>query len=106
MTAKNVRPQPRRKSHSGDLALELTGRTRGHVRPLPATGLLVHRDVAQPFARLVAAAARAGIDLAPASAFRDFATQVRIWNEKWRGERPVLDRRGRSLAVAQLSPAR
>jgi hypothetical protein len=103
---KTVGTQSWRDSRSGDLALELTGRTRGHVQPLRATGLLVHREVAQPFARLVAAAARAGIDLAPASAFRDFATQVRIWNEKWRGERPILDRRGRSLTARQLSPAR
>ena len=42
-------------------------------------------------------AARAGIDLLPVSSFRDFERQRRIWNAKYRGERPALDRRGRPL---------
>jgi LAS superfamily LD-carboxypeptidase LdcB len=49
------------------------------------------------------AAAREGIALAPASAYRDFATQCGIWNEKWLGERTLLDRRGRPVEGLKLS---
>jgi LAS superfamily LD-carboxypeptidase LdcB len=31
---------------------------------------------------------------------------VRIWNQKWRGERPLLDRAGRLLHVDDLAPTR
>jgi LAS superfamily LD-carboxypeptidase LdcB len=85
--------------------LELTGRSRRHVAEGVLPGLVLHRDVARAFARLRSAAARAGIDLVPASAFRDFDAQVRIWNQKWRGERPLRARDGRLLDAARLKPA-
>jgi LAS superfamily LD-carboxypeptidase LdcB len=47
-------------------------------------------------------AARAGFDLVPVSSFRDFDRQRAIWNAKFRGERPALDRRGRRVDVAAL----
>ncbi len=65
----------------------------------------LHRDVVRPYLKLRGAAARAGIDLVPASSFRDFETQLRIWNEKWSGRRELLDRAGRRLAAAALEPA-
>lgn len=84
-------------------ALELTGRARSHVVELPEPRCTVHRDVVAPLLALVAAArAEAGIELAPVSAFRDFERQLRIWNEKYRGERPLLDRAGRPLDAGQL----
>jgi LAS superfamily LD-carboxypeptidase LdcB len=49
-----------------------------------------------------AAAARAGFDLVPVSSFRDFARQRTIWNAKFRGERPALDRSGRRVDMAAL----
>lgn len=81
---------------------QLTGRTATHVVPLPGSGLLVHRDVVEPFVAMRAAAARDGIDLQPVSAFRDFTRQCLIWNEKCRGQRPLLDREGRVLDPAAL----
>jgi LAS superfamily LD-carboxypeptidase LdcB len=48
------------------------------------------------------AAARAGFDLVPVSSFRDFDRQRAIWNAKFRGERPVLDRAGRPVNVSAL----
>jgi LAS superfamily LD-carboxypeptidase LdcB len=36
------------------------------------------------------------------SSFRDFGRQVAIWNGKYRGERPLLDRSGRALERARL----
>lgn len=48
------------------------------------------------------AAAAAGFDLVPVSSFRDFDRQRAIWNAKFRGERPALDRRGRRVDMARL----
>jgi LAS superfamily LD-carboxypeptidase LdcB len=50
-----------------------------------------------------AAAAADGIDLVAFSSFRDFDRQLAIWNGKFLGERPVLDRAGQPLDVAHLS---
>ena len=47
-------------------------------------------------------AARAGFDLVPVSSFRDFDRQRAIWNAKYRGERPSLDRRGRRVDITRL----
>ena len=46
--------------------------------------------------------AGAGFDLAPVSSFRDFERQRAIWNAKFRGERPALDRRGRAVNMNKL----
>ncbi|MCZ8131164.1 MAG: M15 family metallopeptidase [Steroidobacteraceae bacterium] len=86
-------------------ALELTGRARTHVIDLDAPRCTLHRAVARPFLRMRAAAAKAGIDLVPASSFRDFERQRAIWNGKWSGERPLVDRAGRPLDAMRLSDA-
>ncbi|MCU0976708.1 MAG: M15 family metallopeptidase [Steroidobacteraceae bacterium] len=83
---------------------ELTGRADSHVVSLDEPGIRVHRAALAPFAAMREAAAAAGIDLAVASAFRDFARQRVIWNAKWRGERPVLDAAGAPVDVAALDP--
>lgn len=85
-------------------AAQLTGRSRTHVVDVEPFGCALHVDVIEPFRRLRAAAADAGIDLAPASAFRDFERQRLIWNAKYSGERPMLDRAGRPLQAAALEP--
>jgi LAS superfamily LD-carboxypeptidase LdcB len=86
-------------------ALELTGRARTHVVTVAEPRACLHPAVATAYLRLHAAALADGIDLAAASSFRDFDTQVRIWNEKWTGRRPLLDRRGRALDASRLRPA-
>jgi LAS superfamily LD-carboxypeptidase LdcB len=83
---------------------ELTGRATSHVAPLEGFPLQLHREVVEPFLAMRAAAARDGINLTPVSGFRDFERQRLIWNEKSRGERPLLDRRGGPLEAAQLDP--
>lgn len=87
-------------------ALELTGRARTHVVDLAEPRCTLHRAVVKPFQRLRAAAAKAGIDLVPASSFRDFDRQAGLWNAKWSGRRPVLDRDGQPLDPARLTPGR
>jgi LAS superfamily LD-carboxypeptidase LdcB len=86
-------------------ALELTGRARSHVVRVEEPPAVLHPAAAAALRRMRAAARRDGIDLAAASSFRDFDTQVRIWNEKWTGRRTLLDGAGRALVAARLRPA-
>jgi len=74
--------------------LELTGRARTHIEQLVDPRVALHRDVVEPFLALRAAAADQGLEIAPFSAFRDFSSQVEIWNRKFRGERPLYGRDG------------
>lgn len=85
--------------------LELTGRSRSHIVQLEDPRCALHRDAVEPFLAMRRAAAQHGIMLQPYSSFRDFDTQVLIWNRKWRGERPLFDRGGLPLEHARLAEA-
>ena len=85
--------------------LELTGRARTHIVDLEQPRCALHYAAATSFLAMRDAAAGAGIDLVAASSFRDFDRQLHLWNAKWRGERPLLDRDGRALDVATLDAA-
>lgn len=87
-----------------DAAL-LTGRSRAHVVDLPELSCSLHREVIEPFRALRAAAALEGIDLRAASSFRDFERQRVIWNDKFCGRRPLLDREGQMLDARTLDAA-
>jgi LAS superfamily LD-carboxypeptidase LdcB len=84
-------------------SLELTGRAATHVRDAPGLGARLHAGAIAAVNALREACAAAGIDLAIASSFRDFSRQGAIWNGKFRGARPLLDRAGRALDAAALS---
>jgi LAS superfamily LD-carboxypeptidase LdcB len=81
---------------------QLTGRSATHIRDVPELKSRLHADAIQPALALRAAAAEDGIDLAIASSFRDFDRQLGIWNAKFRGELPLLDREGQPLTAASL----
>jgi LAS superfamily LD-carboxypeptidase LdcB len=81
---------------------ELTGRAATHVREVPELASRLHVDAVAAVLQLREAAARAGVDLTIVSSFRDFERQTAIWNGKFRGERPLLDRAGRPLDAAKL----
>ena len=85
-------------------AMELTGRARSHVIQRDDLDAALHRDVLEPFLALRAAAAGEGIDLGIASGFRDFDSQLRIWNMKFSGERPIYDEAGNVRDHASLNP--
>jgi LAS superfamily LD-carboxypeptidase LdcB len=85
-------------------AMELTGRARSHVIQRDDLDAALHRDVLEPFLALRAAAAGDGIDLRIASGFRDFGAQLRIWNMKFSGERPLYDAAGNVRNHAGLDP--
>ncbi|HEY5020520.1 MAG TPA: D-alanyl-D-alanine carboxypeptidase family protein, partial [Steroidobacteraceae bacterium] len=59
---------------------QLTGRTRKHVRELKEPPCTLHPEAARAFLALRSAAALDGLDLTPASSFRDFDRQLAIWN--------------------------
>ena len=84
--------------------LELTGRARTHLVELPGLDCRVHAHVAVPFSQLRRAAASAGFDLVPVSAFRDFERQLAIWNAKYTGNRPIRDAAGTTIDAAALAP--
>ena len=85
--------------------LELTGRARSHVIDLEAPRSTLHYEAVAAFLAMREAAAREQIDLQAASSFRDFAAQLKIWNQKWEGTRPVYDRDGRKLERSEVPDA-
>jgi LAS superfamily LD-carboxypeptidase LdcB len=85
-------------------ALELTGRSATHVVDVPELGCRLHPGAADALRAMRRAAAEVGIDLFPISGFRDFDRQAAIWNAKFRGERPVLDRVGGAVDPLGLEP--
>lgn len=64
----------------------------------------VHRVLLEPLQHLRQEAQQAGFRLGVCSGFRSFEQQLRIWNDKASGTRPLLDANGRSLDVKKLTP--
>jgi len=83
--------------------LELTGRARTHVIQRDDLKAALHVGAVDAYLALRDAAAREGIQIEIASAFRDFEAQQRIWDRKFRGERPLYDASGAVRDHAQLS---
>lgn len=69
------------------------------------SGLRLHPDAAAAFLQLAAMAKTHGMDLRAVSAWRGFAHQARIWQAKWRGERPVYDAQSRPVDISVMSAA-
>lgn len=69
----------------------LTGRSTDHLVTLGGNHRLQF-NATKAFLSMQQAAAKAGFKLQSASAFRDFSRQQLIWNEKFTGKRPVLDK--------------
>ena len=74
--------------------LELTGRSRTHVTQFDSPRFAAQREVGLAFLAMREDAKKAGIDLLPFSTFRDFRTQLRIWNGKFSGKKPLYDING------------
>jgi LAS superfamily LD-carboxypeptidase LdcB len=82
---------------------ETTGRACSHVVQLDVPRCTLHYEAVASFLAMRDAAAGAGIDLTVRSSFRDFATQLIIWNRKWRGEKPLYSREGVLLDSSNLA---
>lgn len=81
---------------------ELTGRTRSHIVELQQPHCVLHYEAVASFLAMRDAAASDGIDLAARSSFRDFDTQMLIWNRKWNGERQLLDRNSQPIERSKI----
>jgi LAS superfamily LD-carboxypeptidase LdcB len=66
-------------------------------------GAAIGIEALEPFLAMKADALRAGIDIAIVSGFRDFRAQQRIWDMKFRGERPLYDERGNARDRSAMS---
>ncbi len=82
----------------------LTGQSKDHIEELASPKSSVHRDMKASLLSLSKAATKAGFDLQVASSFRDFNSQLNIWNRKARGERKLLDDQGKPLVFEKLTP--
>lgn len=83
--------------------LVLTGKSKEHLD----STLTLHKKLAAPLKAMSKAAQEAGFELKVASGFRSFDHQLKIWNQKILGERPLLDEQGKTLEKAErdkLSP--
>ncbi len=83
--------------------LELTGRTRTHVEQLDHPRFAAQREAAQAFLAMRDDAKKDGFDLLPFSTFRDFDMQLRIWNSKFTGKKPLYDIHGEARDFDTLS---
>jgi LAS superfamily LD-carboxypeptidase LdcB len=81
----------------------LTGRTDKHLVAWEKSSFLVQPEVASALSRLKQKANKGGFDLQLVSSFRDYAHQLRIWNAKAEGKRPLLDANGEPLEFKRLS---
>lgn len=82
----------------------LLGKTTEHLAPLEGTQCFVHKQMLHDFLLLQKAAREAGFDLQVISGFRDYERQLKIWNAKARGERPLFDDQGNALDYSRLLP--
>jgi LAS superfamily LD-carboxypeptidase LdcB len=85
-------------------AAALTGQDEAHVCRDDLLGCTLQPAVSAAFSQMRSAASNAGLNLQAVSGFRSFERQLRIWNEKFLGTRPVLSRAGLALAVEALEP--
>ena len=82
---------------------EITGRARTHIIQVGDPRFAAHKEVVDAFMEMRVAARKDGIDLAPFSTFRDYKTQLRIWNNKYIGKKPLYDIDGNVRDFASLT---
>ncbi|WJV55156.1 M15 family metallopeptidase [Prodigiosinella aquatilis] len=80
----------------------LTGKNDGHLVTLTGQHRLQPEAVIA-FKSMQQAARQDGFNLQPASTFRDFGRQQQIWNGKFTGLRPLLDKDNQPLDALTLS---
>ena len=81
---------------------EITGRARTHIIQVSEPRFAAHPAAADAFLQLKSAASKEGFDLVPFSTFRDYKTQLRIWNHKYSGKKPLYDITGKVRDYASL----
>lgn len=83
--------------------LELTGKVRTHITQIENPRFAAQSEVVEAFFQLQKAALKEGVDIQPFSSFRNYKTQVRIWNKKFSGQKPLYDIQGKEQDYKSLS---
>ncbi len=83
--------------------LQLTGQIRTHITQYDTPRFAVQKIVGDAFFDMRNEARKSGFEIFPVSAFRDFDSQLRIWNLKFAGKRPLFDREGIRRDYHQLN---
>ncbi|MGN1357710.1 MAG: M15 family metallopeptidase [Succinivibrionaceae bacterium] len=82
----------------------LSGQSETHLVDVPEfPGCRLTAGTAKAFLAMAKAAEQDGIRLTPVSSFRSFDRQLQIWNDKYMGDRDVLDNYGRKLDISRLT---
>jgi LAS superfamily LD-carboxypeptidase LdcB len=84
--------------------LEIAGRTRTHVKQFGEPRFAAIPEVGDAFLAMRHAALKDGFDLLPFSTFRDYDTQLRIWNGKFSGQKPFFYIDGNVRDFSKLTP--
>lgn len=86
---------------------QLTGRDRTHVVRYQGDDwhCELHPQALDALLQMRGVALGDGLDIIATSSFRDFDRQAAIWNAKFRGERPLLNRAGAPLDASTLEDA-
>lgn len=84
-------------------SLELTGQSKTHIIQCKSPNFEAQPDVVTAFLNMRKSAELDGFDLYPVSAFRDFESQLNIWNLKFSGQRPLYSTEGNPIEISNLS---
>ncbi|GAA5219284.1 M15 family metallopeptidase [Corallincola platygyrae] len=82
---------------------QLTGLDDSHLALAGSTDILAHHEATSALSSMMTHAQRDGINLQPASGYRDFSRQKAIWDAKLTGKRPLLDAHSDPLELLGLT---
>lgn len=85
---------------------QVLGKDNHHLVPVPECGgavRLLLPAASAAFEAMRQHCRKEGIELAIASSYRSYEQQLNIWNEKYTGKRPLLDKHGHALDVSQMA---
>jgi len=85
--------------HLSDFKYGLESQKDDSQKLYPQINSLIESDLANLFAQ----AKFDNVEIAIVSSFRNFDKQLTIWNDKWRGYRPVYSKQGRPLNIDKMS---
>lgn len=80
----------------------ITGTTKEHIEKF-SEGIYLHKEIHDKFSDFVLKAKYSGFIIKVISSFRTFNTQLKIWNEKATGKRPILDADGNIIDTHKLN---
>lgn len=84
------------------------GLSQEHLSPLKLVNEnnndhFILKSIEKDFNALTKQAMLDGVEITVVSSFRNFEQQLTIWNDKWRGYRPVYSKQGRPLNISMMS---